>query len=160
MSYRDLPMADLPPDEQAKRRARSDRYYQKNKEHLNQLSAQYNKRPDVKVKISKRNKKNRREKWPKCQIYALRHRAKILGVPFDLREEDIVLPKICPVLGFPLEVGEGRLQFNSPSVDRIIPSRGYVTGNVKVISYRANTIKLNATIEEVEAVLRYMKEHV
>ncbi len=158
MSFRHLPMADLPPEEQEKRRARSSRYYEKNKERLIPQFVAYNKKPEVKEKRSKRSKNQRRENWAKCQIPALRHRAKILGVPFDLSEKDIALPPKCPVLGFPLVIGDGRLQFNSPSVDRIYPEKGYVTGNVNVISYRANTIKLNATIEEVEAVLNYMRK--
>ena len=45
------------------------------------------------------------------------------------------------------------------SLDCIIPELGYVPGNVAVISRRANTIKNDATIEELELVLAYMKRH-
>lgn len=44
-----------------------------------------------------------------------------------------------------------------PSLDRINPDRGYVPGNVQVISFRANTLKNNATREELAKVLAYMK---
>jgi hypothetical protein len=44
-------------------------------------------------------------------------------------------------------------------LDRIIPELGYVPGNVKIISMRANRIKTNATIEDIKNVLLYLKEH-
>ena len=48
---------------------------------------------------------------------------------------------------------------NSPSVDRVVPSLGYVKGNVHVISHRANSMKSDATIENVRALLAYMERH-
>lgn len=46
---------------------------------------------------------------------------------------------------------------DSPSLDRVIPELGYVPGNVIVISWRANNLKRDATIEELEAVIAYMR---
>ena len=46
---------------------------------------------------------------------------------------------------------------NSPSLDRIDNSKSYVKGNVKVISYKANILKGNGSIEELSAVVRYME---
>lgn len=83
--------------------------------------------------------------------------AKEKNVPFDLREEDIPVSSYCLVLGMPLKVGDGRRTDASPSLDRIVPERGYVRGNVRVISWRANNLKSNATIEELRAVLQYME---
>ena len=64
-------------------------------------------------------------------------------------KEDIIIPEFCPVLGFKLERNFGKTAApNSPSVDCIIPERGYVPGNIQVISYKANAMKNNATEEE------------
>jgi hypothetical protein len=46
---------------------------------------------------------------------------------------------------------------SSPSLDRLVPALGYVIGNIHVISNRANTLKNNASIKELECVIEYMK---
>lgn len=84
-------------------------------------------------------------------------RAKKKELPFDLTKEDIVIPEFCPVLGIPLVVGVGKQSPNSPSLDRKINELGYVVGNVEVISLKANTLKSDATIEELKAVVKYME---
>ena len=89
-----------------------------------------------------------------------KHRAKKKGLPFTIRLSDIVIPERCPVLGFPLERCGKRPREHSPSLDRIDNALGYVPGNVAVISQHANHLKSDATIEELEAVLKYMKQAV
>lgn len=59
-----------------------------------------------------------------------------------------ISPERCPVFGFPLKSGKGAYRFNAPSADRIDPSKGYVRGNIQVISMKANTMKQNASTEE------------
>lgn len=84
--------------------------------------------------------------------YRVKHRAKKLNLPFDLEPDDIHIPKVCPVLNIPLKrnqgVGRRGASPNSPSLDRIVPELGYVRGNVMVISVKANSIKNDATPEE------------
>lgn len=75
------------------------------------------------------------------------------GRPFSITMDDIVIPAVCPVLGIPIIPGVGKVTQNSPSLDRIKPERGYVPGNVRVISFRANSLKQDATVEELEKVL-------
>ena len=86
-----------------------------------------------------------------------RNRAKAAGIHFDLRMEDIAVPEICPVFGLKLEVADRHARANSPSLDRIDPAKGYTADNVQVISHKANTIKNNATLDEMRAVVRYME---
>ena len=80
-------------------------------------------------------------------------RAKGSGVNFSLSIEDIIVPDICPVLGIKIEKGIGKLTHASPTIDRIHPERGYIKGNIRVISHRANLLKSDATTEELEKVL-------
>lgn len=86
-----------------------------------------------------------------------RSRAKRLGVPFDLKVGDIHVPEKCPVLGIRLATGVSGFSDASPSLDRVIPSLGYIKGNIRVISMRANAIKRDATAEELAKVLAYVR---
>lgn len=86
-----------------------------------------------------------------------KERAKRDGVPFDIDFIDIVVPMRCPLLDIPLFVGSRQEHDNSPSIDKIIPSRGYVKGNIRVISHRANSIKRDASLEEMETLVNNWK---
>ena len=89
----------------------------------------------------------------------LKFRAKKLGLPFDLTVDDIIIPEFCPVLGLKLERNIGIPNHNSPSVDRFDNDKGYTKDNIRIISSRANTLKNDSTIAELEAILNYMKIH-
>lgn len=94
-------------------------------------------------------------------LWALPVRAKRKGLEFNLEREDLIVPEVCPVFHIPLKFykGTGKTrQPDSPSVDRIDNTKGYVKGNVRIISNRANVLKSNATLEELEAIVRYMKQ--
>ncbi|WP_457898002.1 hypothetical protein [Rhizobium sp. LEGMi166a] len=98
---------------------------------------------------------------PRLQLLRnARYRAAQKGLPCTIVLEDIVIPKFCPV--FPwleLKRGPTRRPYDfSPSLDRIIPSLGYVPGNVQVISNRANRFKSDATVEEVRLLLAHMEQ--
>lgn len=85
-----------------------------------------------------------------------RRRAEDAGVPFCLKAEDIHVPEFCPVLGIRLERnGQRGPRHSSPTLDRFVPSRGYVVGNVHVISHLANSIKNSATPEQIMAVAKW-----
>jgi len=98
--------------------------------------------------------------WRGTSQYLLgkaKSRAKSLGIEFGITVQDIPVPKRCPVLGIPLFPGKKTVTDSSPTVDRIRLDAGYIPGNVRVISYRANRLKSNATIKEIERVLSYLK---
>lgn len=81
------------------------------------------------------------------------------NVPFTIEESDIVVPDVCPVLGMKLKIGVGAKSENSPSLDRRIPSLGYVPGNVFVISWMANRLKGPHTDPEIfEKVAAYLRQ--
>lgn len=80
------------------------------------------------------------------------------GADFSLKRDDIQIPEFCPILGIRLEWADKQGgQPNSPSLDKIIPALGYVPGNVQVISMRANRIKYDATLEDLEKIVAYIK---
>ena len=89
-----------------------------------------------------------------------KERAVKKGIPFDIEVEDIIIPTVCPVLGiqiypaFRKDNGD-RFSNNSPSIDRIDITKGYTKGNIMVISWRANRIKSDATIEEIKLIAQY-----
>lgn len=78
---------------------------------------------------------------------------------FDLTVENLNWPINCPVLGIPLNyLDESTKDLkNAPSLDRIDPTKGYTADNVRVISNRANRLKLDASVQEIELLLSYMK---
>jgi len=84
-------------------------------------------------------------------------RAKRNDIPFSISKADIVIPEFCPVLGIKLERGVRGFHDTSPSLDRVIPELGYVSGNVQVISFRANRLKSDGTVDEIRRVLAYME---
>lgn len=84
-------------------------------------------------------------------------RASDKSIPFDIEPEDVIIPEYCPALGLKLERGTYKKRDNSPSLDRIELEKGYVKGNVVVISFKANQIKTNATAEQILAVGEWLK---
>jgi hypothetical protein len=119
-------------------------------------------RPEVKAKMRATARAFHRSRWAHRTYLSAKLRAERMGVPFTITESDIVVPDICPVFGLPIRIGSkpGAAHggsSNSPSLDRKIPALGYVPGNVCVISLRANALKNSATLEELEAIVRYCR---
>lgn len=82
--------------------------------------------------------------------YGAKARAQDKNLEFNIDLDDIIIPEKCPILNIPLCVHEEKAAFDSYSLDRIDSSKGYVKGNVAVISRLANTMKNDATREELE----------
>lgn len=93
--------------------------------------------------------------WPVLAIRSIRWRAKKENRECTILPQDIIVPDFCPVLGIPLMAGGAR--DNRPSVDRFDNNRGYTKDNIRVISYRANQLKRDATVDEIRRVLHYME---
>lgn len=89
-------------------------------------------------------------------LYSAKDRAKDKNLAFDLKIEDIGIPKFCPILGVPLEKGTRQFHNNSPTLDRRYPEKGYTRDNVGVISFRANTIKNFGTADEHRKIADWM----
>lgn len=96
-----------------------------------------------------------RRSWMIKQIKA---RAKVRGIEFDLTIEDLrELPESCPVFGFPLDYTRTKAGFNSPTVDRIDNSKGYISGNIIIVSRKANTMKSDGTVSDMLALYEFYR---
>lgn len=94
-------------------------------------------------------------------IQKSRSNAKARGLEHTITEDDLVWPTHCPILGIELcyERDKKKPQRDDyPTLDRWDNSKGYVPGNVFVISWRANRIKWNCLSDELKAVLAYMEQ--
>jgi len=99
-----------------------------------------------------------REKNPlSVMLTTAKCRAKLKGLEFSIDISDLIMPDKCPIFSIPLFKGKNNCCNNSPSLDRKDNSKGYIKGNVYIISNKANKFKRNFSIEEVESLLKYMK---
>lgn len=88
----------------------------------------------------------------------LKWRADKAGIPFDLDIDDVEWNEVCPILNIPLnyDVSRGGIFDDTPTFDKIYPEKGYVKGNVRIISDLANRMKSSATPEQLERFSRAM----
>lgn len=87
-------------------------------------------------------------------------RAAKKGIEFCLTVDDITpLPTHCPVFGMELTRGNGQQDPTAFSLDRIDNEKGYVPGNVQVISYLANRLKNDGSAEQHRRIADWMDEH-
>ncbi len=132
---------------------RTARYREKHPEKIRAQQAAYKKADPA------RHLKNKRDwfrRHPHVRLAQLaRARAKKLGLECTITRDDVFVPDLCPALGIPLFVGDTGLTDNSPTIDRIDNSRGYTPDNIVVVSWRANRIKSNVTVDDLVAVAAF-----
>lgn len=127
-----------------RRRNNQHRWYEENKERV--------------IKRDRFKYLVRREKDPVgYTLSRIKAKAKKEGKEFNLTRDDIMIPKYCPVLGIELKFGSYANRNSGPSVDRIDNTKGYVKGNIGIISMKANMHKSDMSIQDVERLLAYMK---
>lgn len=115
-------------------------------------------RQKIQPRLTARKNEDRRTNVLKYLVYQAKRRAKAKGLPFDITPADLVMPTHCPIFGIRFEVGRGRQVDASATLDRIVPSKGYVKGNVQVISAKANRMKNDASLEELKALVEYLSQ--
>ena len=90
----------------------------------------------------------------------LKKSAESRNIPFDLEVLDLyqlTFPVSCPIFGMQLVFNRGQVKDNSYSIDRIDSSKGYSIDNIVVISQKANRIKTDATIEDLEKIVAFYR---
>ena len=88
----------------------------------------------------------------------LKESAKKRNIHFDLSEsdiDDIGIPIHCPILGLKLAFNRGKQLDNSISFDRINSAEGYTRDNIIIVSMRANRLKSDATLKELQQISSY-----
>lgn len=88
-----------------------------------------------------------------------RHRALKKGIEFNIEISDIVIPETCPILGLPIKKLIDGNRDLSPSLDRIDNAKGYIKGNIQVISFKANAMKLTANKDELINFSNWVREN-
>lgn len=110
----------------------------------------------------KRNKKEpgtRKRDDPRYKMFHnAQHRAKRKGIPFTITIDDIIIPETCPLLGIPLKSTNNKNDPGNPSLDQKEPGKGYTSDNIWVISNRANEIKWDASLQELELLVENLKK--
>jgi len=84
-----------------------------------------------------------------------KYRANKFGLDFNISIEDIIIPDFCPVLNIPLYPGNYINKNNTPSIDRINSNLGYTKDNIVIVSWRANNLKYNASLEELRLLVDF-----
>ena len=92
----------------------------------------------------------------KYLLEAAKKRAKIKNLDIDITEDDFDIPEFCPILGIKLSPVRSKDRIYSPSIDRRDNSKGYIKGNIAIISWKANKMKSDMTLAEVEALYNYL----
>ena len=109
-------------------------------------------KPCDRVRSSERMARLRQTDPIAVLLAGARARAKRDNIPFDITSKDIKKPVRCPVFGLRLIYdGTGRgygAKDDAASLDRIHPEKGYVRGNVLVVSWKANRAKCRLTPKE------------
>lgn len=112
--------------------------------------------PEYRESVKRRMWHRRNANGPKYLWEKAKSRAKKQGLEFNIDPEDLVIADKCPVLGIPMRI-LSKSRNNRATVDKKDPGKGYTKGNVVVISGRANMLKTDATIDELKAIIKYMK---
>lgn len=139
-------------------------YYQRNKEKWVLWAEKNKEKKNANSRASYYNRKDKRKQnnidWVannfEKHLFSLsKKRARREGLEHSISLEDIKIPSHCPYFGFEITRiwGQGRVRTNA-SLDRIDSSKGYIPGNIQVISHLANTMKQDVSIEQLKVFAR------
>jgi len=127
------------------KRENTKKYISERKEHYKHLNDEWRKNnPDYQKEWTK--------KCPESQLLrSARQRAKEKGMECTITQNDINIPELCPVFKVPFLKGTEY----APSLDRIDNIKGYIPGNVIVVSRKANVMKNNGTLQDLKMLVEY-----
>lgn len=143
------------------------------KKRRQEYSKEYNKKYYLinKEKIIRQTTENKKRIAKEDPVYSLfvraKERAKKRNILFDIDKEYLksIYPKNnrCPILDIDFQLGFlNEIKKNkdyAPSLDRIIPDKGYVKGNLVIVSFIANRVKNNVSVETLEKIVNFYKNN-
>lgn len=98
----------------------------------------------------------------KFMLDQARRRAQKHNWKFSVTADDLgIIPTHCPIFNVKLTYkrdGSGKIPANLATIDRINSKKGYVKGNVQIISWRANDLKKNITMKEMKQLGLYYRK--
>lgn len=106
------------------------------------------------LEVKARRKLYRELNPERTMLDGVKNRCRQRGLKFNITVQDIIIPEVCPILLMPLKKYDKNW---APSLDRVDNSKGYEKGNVRVISKRANSLKGDMSINDIERLLAYAK---
>lgn len=133
------------------------KWYDNNRERAKEsYKLWYAKNKDI-LNAKKRN--NRNDDPIKYIVQNIKSRSKTLNIPFNITEEYVkkLWTGVCPIFNINIELNREKGKEYSAELDRFNPNKGYVKGNVEWISRRANRIKSNSSLKELEKIVNWMK---
>ena len=92
----------------------------------------------------------------KRMLNRVRARAKMNGRDFNLTIKDMAFPEKCPIFDKPFIYGDPDWTL---SIDRIDNDKGYVKGNIVFVSNKANRLKNNATLDDLQKIVDYYQAY-
>lgn len=79
------------------------------------------------------------------------------NIPFQISFDELEFPTHCPMLGIKLDYLTDKYRSDAyPTFDRIDNTKGYIPGNVHVVSWKANRLKNNGSREELRKIVNYL----
>ncbi len=87
-----------------------------------------------------------------------RQNTRSMGKEFNVSFADMVIPYLCPILGIKINYfSENSKADDHPSFDRVDNTKGYVAGNVEIVSWRGNRLKNDGTLTEHRKIVEYLE---
>lgn len=129
--------SDWPEEKKLRARAAHRRWKDKNKEKRATYWKEYEAARPVSEKLF-RSMKNRK-------------------IAYEISPEDIVVPDTCPICESKMQVSTTRGgNSRSPTLDKVVPDKGYVKGNVAVICKYCNSLKGAGSAEDHRRIAAYI----
>lgn len=104
---------------------------------------------------------NRKKDWVHRTLWKAKARAKKKNLPFNLTTDYIlsIMSDNCPIFDEPFILHGTKTGADmTPNIDRIDPVKGYVEGNIAIISSKANRIKSAYQSKDLYKVAQWLEQ--